>query len=109
MVWAVCVGLGFLAVGTWWADRRRPGSRFARAVDRVSDRSFGIFLSHPLVLWVLLWVGGDWVPDNVSKPWLTLVAYVVVILVAYLIADLSRRTPLSLPLAGRRFAPSRKD
>ena len=109
MVWAVCVGLGFLAVGTWWADRRRPGSRFARGVDRVSDRSFGIFLSHPLVLWILLWVGGDWVPDNVSKPWLTLVAYVVVILIAYLIADLSRRTPLSLPLAGRRFAPSKRD
>ena len=105
MVWAVCVGLGFLAVGTWWADRRRPGSRFARAVDRVSDRSFGIFLSHPLVLWILLWIGGDWVPDNIAKPWLTLVAYLVVILIAYLIADLSRRTRLSLPLAGRRFTP----
>jgi peptidoglycan/LPS O-acetylase OafA/YrhL len=109
MVWAVCVGLGFLAVGTWWADRRRPGSGFARGVDRVSDRSFGIFLSHPLVLWILLWVGGDWVPDHIAKPWLTPVAYVIVVLVAYLIADVARRTPLSLPLAGRRFLPSKKD
>ena len=108
MVWAVCVGLGFLAIGTWWADRRRPESRFAHAVDRISDRSFGIFLSHPLVLWILLWIGGDWVPDHIAKPWLTPVAYVIVVLVAYLIADLARRTPLSLPLAGRRFAPARR-
>ena len=108
MVWAVCVGLGFLAIGTWWADRRKPESAFARGVDRVSDRSFGIFLSHPLVLWILLWVGGDWVPDHIEKPWLTPVAYVVVVLLAYLIADIARRTPLSLPLAGRRFTPAAK-
>jgi peptidoglycan/LPS O-acetylase OafA/YrhL len=103
MVWAVCVGLGFLAFGTWWADRRDPASRSARWVDVVSDRSFGIFLSHPLVLWVLLWVGGGWVEATVPKPWLTPVAYVVVVVVAFLIADLARRTPLSLPLAGRRY------
>ena len=109
MVWAVCVGLGFLAFGTWWADRRDPASRSARWVDVVSDRSFGIFLSHPLVLWVLLWVGGGWVEATVPKPWLTPVVYVVVVLIAFGIADLARRTPLSLPLAGRRFARSRRE
>jgi peptidoglycan/LPS O-acetylase OafA/YrhL len=103
MVWAVCVGLGFLALGSWWADRRDPTSRFSRAVDRVSDRSFGIFLVHPLILWVLLWIGDDVVEKIVPTPWLTLVAYVVVIGVSYLIADLARRSPLSLPLAGRRW------
>jgi peptidoglycan/LPS O-acetylase OafA/YrhL len=103
MVWAVCVGLGFLAFGTWWADRRDPTSRSARWVDVVSDRSFGIFLSHPLVLWVLLWIGGGWVDATIPKPWLTPFAYVIVVLVAFVIADLSRRTLLSLPLAGRRF------
>jgi peptidoglycan/LPS O-acetylase OafA/YrhL len=103
MVWAVCVCLGFLAIGTWWADRRTPGSPFARAVDRVSDRSFGIFLVHPLLIWILLWVGGDWVPNTIAKPWLTLLVYLIVVLVAYVIADIARRTPLSLPLAGRRY------
>jgi peptidoglycan/LPS O-acetylase OafA/YrhL len=107
MVWAVCVGLGFLAAGTWWADRRAADGRFARAVDNISDRSFGIFLSHPLILWILLWIGDAWVPGHIAKPWLTLVVYVVVVLVAYGIADLARRTPLSLPLAGRRFSPRR--
>ncbi|MGN6326229.1 acyltransferase [Pseudolysinimonas sp.] len=103
MVWAVCVGLGFLALGSWWADRRVPDSRFSRAVDRVSDRSFGIFLVHPMILWVLLWIGDDWVPDHVIDPWLTLVAYVTVIVLSYVVADLARRSPLSLPLAGRRW------
>jgi peptidoglycan/LPS O-acetylase OafA/YrhL len=102
MVWAACVGLGFLALGSWWADRRVPDSPFSRGVDRVSDRSFGIFLVHPMVLWVLLWVGNDWVPGHIVDPWLTLVAYLVVIAVSYAIADLARRSPLSLPLAGRR-------
>ncbi len=102
MVWAVCVGLGFLALGSWWADRRVDGSRFSRAVDRVSDRSFGIFLVHPMILWILLWVGDGWVPDHLGGPWQTIVAYLVVIALSYLIADLARRSPLSLPLAGRR-------
>jgi hypothetical protein len=77
-------------------------------VDIISDRSFGIFLSHPLVLWVLLWVGGGWVETTVPTPWLTPFAYVVVVLLAFVIADLTRRTPLSLPLAGRRFAGARR-
>ena len=102
MVWAVCVALGFLAIGTWWADRRVAGSRFSRAVDRVSDRSFGIFLVHPLILWVLLWVGDGWVPAHLGGAWLTLVAYLVVVALSYLVADLARRSPLSLPLTGRR-------
>lgn len=102
MVWAVCVALGFLAIGTWWADRRVDGSRFSRAVDRVSDRSFGIFLVHPMLLWILLWIGGGWVPSHVPTPWLTLVAYLIVIGLSYVVADLARRSPLSLPLAGRR-------
>lgn len=108
MVWAVCVGLGFLAFGTWWADRRDPASPSAHALDLISDRSFGIFLSHPLVLWVLLWIGGDWVESVIPTPWLTPVAYVIVVVVAFGIADLSRRTPLSLPLAGRRFVAARR-
>lgn len=108
VIWAVCVGLGFLAYGTWWADRRTTGSRSARFVDLASDRSFGIFLSHPLVLWILLWAGDGFVEDTVPKPWLTPVTYVIVVVVAFGIADLARRTPLSLPLAGRRLVRAKK-
>jgi peptidoglycan/LPS O-acetylase OafA/YrhL len=103
MVWSVFIGLGFLALGTWWADRRDPESRLAKAVTVVSDRSFGIFLAHPIVLWLLLWVGDGWVPAHVPTPWLTLVAYVTVVLVAYGISTVARRTPASLALSGRPF------
>jgi peptidoglycan/LPS O-acetylase OafA/YrhL len=103
IVWGVAVGLGFLAVGTWWADRRRDGAPSARFVDLASDRSFGIFLSHPMVIWVLSWAGNDWLESTVPTPWLTLVEYVLVIIGAVLITEVARRSPASLPLTGRRF------
>lgn len=101
MVWALAVCLGFLAVGTWWADRRRAASRSARFVDLASDRSFGIFLSHPLFIWILLWVGDDFFPRVIPTPWLTPVIYLLVIGCAVGITELARRSPLSLPLTGR--------
>jgi peptidoglycan/LPS O-acetylase OafA/YrhL len=108
MLWAVAVGLGFLAIGSFWAERRRPGGPLAKAVEFGSDRSFGIFLSHPYVLWVLMWVGNDWLEKTVPTPWLTLVAYILVLAGATLIADIARRTPLSLPLTGRPFTRKKK-
>ncbi|MHA7986482.1 acyltransferase [Rathayibacter sp. CAU 1779] len=103
ILWGVAVAVGFLAIGTWWADRRRAGSVTARFVDLASDRSFGIFLSHPMVIWILLWVGDDWLERTVPTPWLTLVTYVLVIIGAVLITEVARRTPLSLALTGRRY------
>jgi peptidoglycan/LPS O-acetylase OafA/YrhL len=102
MVWGVFVGLGFLAVGTWWADRRDPDTVLARGVDLASDRSFGIFLVHPMLIWLLLLGGG--IGAVVPTPWLTLVTYVLVIAGSILFTEIARRTPLSLPLTGRRIA-----
>ena len=103
MFWSIAVALGFLAVGTWWADRRIAGSRFAKGVDIASDRSFGIFLAHPFFIWILLWIGNDWFISVVPKPWLTLVIYVLVVAGAWGVTEIARRTPLSIPLAGRPF------
>lgn len=100
LVWSFAVCFGLLAVGTWWADRH-PGSRHP-GLSYASDRSFGVFLAHPLILWlVLLLAGGllDALPPGIAA----LVAYPVVAGGALLIADLARRSPLSLPLAGRRW------
>jgi peptidoglycan/LPS O-acetylase OafA/YrhL len=101
MVWSFAVALGFLALGSYWAERRTAGTRPSRLADWASDRSFGIFLSHPLVLWVILWVGDGWLPKTVPTPWLTPVAYVIVVLGAVAITEVARRSPVSLPLTGR--------
>jgi peptidoglycan/LPS O-acetylase OafA/YrhL len=107
MVWSLAVGLAFLAIGTIWADRRKPGGRFARAVDLASDRSFGIFLVHPLVLWFLLWIGNGWLTHVIPRPWLTLVMYLAVVAGSIAVVEVARRSPLSLGLTGRPFHSAR--
>jgi len=99
-VWSAAVFVGFLTIGARWADRRRPGSVVARVVDYGSDRSFGIFLSHPLVIWLLLY-GDSWLERHVAKPWLTPVTYVLVVVLSVAVTELFRWTPLSVPLTGR--------
>jgi peptidoglycan/LPS O-acetylase OafA/YrhL len=108
MVWGTAVALGFLALGTIWADRRKAGSLSARFVTVASDRSFGIFLSHPMFIWILLWIGDDWFERTIPTPWLTIVIYVLVIACAIGFTEIARRTPLSLPLTGRPFRAKSK-
>jgi peptidoglycan/LPS O-acetylase OafA/YrhL len=108
MVWSVAIALGLLALGSLWSDHRKPHGFLDRTIALGSDRSFGIFLSHPLVLWVILALGNHWVSSNVAKPWLTFVTYVLVIIGAIAVTEVARRTPLSLPLAGRPFRSTPK-
>jgi peptidoglycan/LPS O-acetylase OafA/YrhL len=101
VLWGVGVGLGFTALGSYWSERRREGSLLARAVDTATDRSFGIFLSHPLVLWVLLWVGHGWFARTLPDPWLTVASYLIVVLGAIGLTELLRRSPATLWFTGR--------
>jgi peptidoglycan/LPS O-acetylase OafA/YrhL len=101
VVWGVGVGLGFAAIGSVWSDRRREGSLLARSVDTATDRSFGIFLSHPLILWTLLWAGDEWFARAVPDPWRSLCAYLIVVLGAIGLTELLRRSPASLWFTGR--------
>jgi len=105
-VWSGAVFVGFLAIGARWADRRRPGSPLARFIDYGSDRSFGIFLSHPFMIWILLY-GDSWLERVVPKPWLTLVTYLLVLVLSVAVTELFRWTPLSVPLTGRPSLASR--
>ncbi|NNC11158.1 acyltransferase [Planctomonas sp. JC2975] len=106
LVWSAVVAVALLAIGAWWVDRRPEDPH--RTLDYLSDRSFGVFLAHPLVLWLLLLVAGgllnSW-PPLVS----TIVAYPIVALGALGIADVARRSILSLPLAGRPRSTRRKN
>jgi peptidoglycan/LPS O-acetylase OafA/YrhL len=107
VIWSTVVGLGFLALGAGWADRRDPDSRLAKIIDYGSDRSFGIFLSHPFVIWILLY-GDSWMERHVPQPWLTPVMYVLVVVGAVVVTEVFRWTPLSVPLTGRPSLGSRK-
>jgi peptidoglycan/LPS O-acetylase OafA/YrhL len=108
VVWGVGVGLGFTAIGSLWSDRRREGSLLARSVDTATDRSFGIFLSHPLILWTLLWVADGWFAKAVPDPWLSLATYLIVVLGAIGLTELLRRSPVSLWFTGRPARPRRR-
>ncbi|WIB25052.1 acyltransferase [Curtobacterium sp. MCSS17_015] len=103
VLWSAAVFVGFLTIGAAWADRRRAGSVVARIVDYASDRSFGIFLSHPFMIWILLY-GDSWLEGVVPEPWLTLVTYVLVLVLSVAVTEVFRWSPLSVPLTGR---PSR--
>lgn len=107
IVWSIPVALGFLALGTKWADQRVAGSRVARLVDTASDRSFGIFLAHPYLIWLLLLADGGWLGKTIPSPWLSPVLYVLVVVGTVLLIELVRRTPLSLPLTGRPYRSRR--
>jgi peptidoglycan/LPS O-acetylase OafA/YrhL len=98
--------VALLALGAWWVDRRPHAPH--RTLDYLSDRSFGVFLAHPPVLWALLGVAGGLL--NAWPPFTgVLVAYPIVALGALAIADASRRSVLSLPLAGRPRSTLRKN
>lgn len=107
-VWSSAAGIGLLAVGAAWADRRSAQSRTSRFVGWASDRSFGVYLAHPLVIWAVL-LGHtfeDVVPPQLRFPAL----YVMAAVGALLISDVMRRTPASMPFTGRPWArPGRAD
>lgn len=100
--WCVAVVAGCYALGAAWAERRRPVE--LGWVRRASDRSFGVFLVHPLVLWLLTLGaagGSSWLSDLAPAPVPTLVAYVVAVAVSLAIVELLRHTRLSLVLTGK--------
>lgn len=104
---SVAVTMAFLAVGLRWEDRGLPGKRLIRTA---SDASFGVYLSHPLLLQALFAasaaVGLTPVAQR-SGPVFLIALVVVVMPLVYatcaLLSAVVRRTPLSLPLTGRAW------
>jgi peptidoglycan/LPS O-acetylase OafA/YrhL len=101
LVWSVAAVIGLFLVGMRYAEHRTAGSRIDRALNTASDRSFGVFLVHPLVLWLLLQGQVRWLPGLRGAP-LTILAYLLVVVGSLIATEIFRRSPLSLPLTGRR-------
>jgi poly(3-hydroxybutyrate) depolymerase/peptidoglycan/LPS O-acetylase OafA/YrhL len=105
---SIAVVLGLFGLGVWWADRLRPAP-LARAIRAASDASFGIYLAHPLVLQGLLAIAGitGLLPAILALPGRDtlaiglLGALPLVLALTWAAVGIARRSPLSLPLAGR--------
>lgn len=88
----------------------RPGrSRFTRAVVRSgSDNAYGIYLTHMLFITVLLWLGWKNLSPVIPWPLLCLLTVVIVVSCGAMLTALLARTPLAVPLTGRRRVPWKK-
>jgi peptidoglycan/LPS O-acetylase OafA/YrhL len=98
--WTVAVVAGFFALGAVW-ERRRAGGPASRFVERASDRSFGVFLVHPTILWALTVAGATSPAALLPTPWSTLAAYAVAVVGSLVVVEALRHTPLSLALTGK--------
>jgi peptidoglycan/LPS O-acetylase OafA/YrhL len=103
----VAAALALYVMGLRWTDRRPPGGtdRASRVVATASTISFGVYLAHPLVLGVLLAHGLSNGHQVVPAPAATLLALAGALTGAAALSLVAVRTPLSLPLTGRRRQP----
>ena len=98
LVWSVAAICGLAVLGSMWAERRVPNARPDRTLRTASDRSFGVFLIHPAVLWAILEIAP--VRHLPALP-LTVLAYALTIIGSLVLVEGLRRSRLSLVLTGR--------
>jgi peptidoglycan/LPS O-acetylase OafA/YrhL len=99
--WCVAVIAALLALGVGWAARRGAGPG-SRAVEIGSDRSFGVFLVHPMVLWALTLGPSAWLSTHVSALSSTVITIAATVLASLLVVEVLRHSPLSMALTGKR-------
>jgi surface polysaccharide O-acyltransferase-like enzyme len=107
VVESAAIAWAFLAAGLRWEDRGLPGRRWIHAA---SDASFGVYLSHPLLLQGLFAASGALgltaAADRSSGPLPLILLLLAVAPAVYaasaLLSAALRHTPASLPLTGRR-------
>jgi hypothetical protein len=99
--WCAAVITALFALGVAWAARRGAGPG-SRAIEICSDRSFGVFLVHPIVLWGLTLGPLGWLSAHVSAFSSTVIAIAVTVVVSLLVVELLRCSPLSMVLTGKR-------
>ncbi|WP_225732023.1 MULTISPECIES: acyltransferase [unclassified Nocardia] len=95
-IWFVAIAACLYLITTRWAAHRREQGMAARLVRYGADRSFGVFLLHPLVLDILL----QTVPAS-GQPGRTIVLYLLVVALTPVGAEVLRRIPASRWLTGR--------
>jgi len=97
--WVVAVVAGFALLGLGWAAGR--DGRSPRWVTWASERSFGVFLVHPVILFVLTVEGASAPLADLPRPLPTVGVYLVAVGGSLALVALIRRTPLRMPLTGK--------
>jgi peptidoglycan/LPS O-acetylase OafA/YrhL len=101
VLWNLAIAVGLYALGTVW--------KATRQVKWASDASFGVYLSHPLVLFYLLPVLGiTGSPRTIAEPWDTAAGLAITLLLAGGLTALAQRTPLAKALTGRPTSAVRR-
>jgi peptidoglycan/LPS O-acetylase OafA/YrhL len=99
-VWAmIAIIVALYCIGTYWLQRRTPGSIPARVLRTASDRSFGIYLGHALML--------DALYPKIRIPGmnpvlLVIITYVITVALTIYLVEVLRRSPISLWTTGRK-------
>lgn len=102
-VWFLAAIAGLTALGARWARRGagRAPTRRDRLITRGSDVSGGVYLSHVLVLQlVLTGLGAAGMRTAVSWAWVSLVLFVATVGISVVLVTLLLRTPLRFVLTG---------
>jgi len=108
VVESLCFGWALLAAALAWTD---AGARHRRLISAGADGSFGIYLAHPLLLQgalALASVTGVLAALRAAPAGLEIAAVLgigvpLIYGLSGVLVALARRTPLSLPLTGRRM------
>jgi peptidoglycan/LPS O-acetylase OafA/YrhL len=101
IAWSSSTVAGLYLLGLVFADRRR-GGRASRLVEWAADRSFGVFLVHPVILWLLTAAGPTSPSARIGSPVNNAVVYLAAVIGSLLIVEALRRTPMSLAMTGKR-------
>lgn len=102
VIWDIAAVLAMYAIGSWWAERRRPG-RLASGIQWGSDISFGVYLCHIMIIFYLLPVFDmtNGPHRRFPQPLDGILSLLLTAVIAAAFSTVAMRTPLSRVLVGR--------
>ncbi|GLZ51956.1 acyltransferase [Actinomycetospora sp. NBRC 106378] len=108
-LWSAAAVVGMWTLGEVWSGRAGgvPTGRGAAAVRYGSDRSFGVFLAHPMLMYLATVAGSAALLRDLPGPVVAVVLYAVGAVGSLVVVAIARRTPLCLALTGKSRPPRR--